>query len=165
MNFNQIIEHNYPFQHWEIIDCLDKKTLDEISFASIPDGERAYDGTRAADHSGEGKDGKLRLFITKDNAKSFPQLTKVINTLQEFETSQQMCDDILNKTGVALLPGSDFGFKKSRMLARLSYTDFDGDLFLKNISGSKKLDNDFIERYAPNIVEGTKKLSEWSKSL
>ena len=96
MNFNQIIEHNYPFQHWEIIDCLDKKTLDEISFASIPDGERAYDGTRAADHSGEGKDGKLRLFITKDNAKSFPQLTKVINTLQEFETSQQI-SKILNK--------------------------------------------------------------------
>ena len=51
------------------------------------------------------------------------------------------------------------------MLARLSYTDFDGDLFLKNICGSKKLDYDFIERYAPNIVEGTKKLTEWSKSL
>ena len=90
-------------------------------------------------------------------------MPEFLNT--KFKTSQQMCDDILNKTGVALLPGSDFGFKKSRMLARLSYTDFDGDLFLKNISGSKKLDNDFIERYAPNIVEGTKKLSEWSKSL
>ena len=31
----------------------------------------------------------------------------------KFKTSQQMCDDILNKTGVALLPGSDFGFKKA----------------------------------------------------
>ena len=30
MNFNQIIEHTYPFQHWEMIDCLDKNTLDEI---------------------------------------------------------------------------------------------------------------------------------------
>ena len=83
----------------------------------------------------------------------------------KFKTSQQMCDDILNKTGVALLPGSDFGFKESRMLARLSYTDFDGDVLLKNISSSKKLDDDFIEKYAPNIVEGTNKLVEWSKSL
>ena len=76
-----------------------------------------------------------------------------------------MCDDILNKTGVALLPGSDFGFKESKMLARLSYTDFDGDLLLNNINGGKKLDDDFIEKYAPNIVEGTNKLVEWSKSL
>ena len=83
----------------------------------------------------------------------------------KFQTSQEMCDDILNKTGVALLPGSDFGFKENRMLARLSYTDFDGDLLLKNIDGSKKLDDDFIEKYAPNIVEGTNKLVEWSKSL
>jgi len=96
MNFNQISEHAFPFKHWEMIDCLDKKTLDEISFASIPDGERAYDGTRAADHSGEGIDGKLRLFITKDNCKYFPNLTKVINKLQEFDTSQKI-SKILNK--------------------------------------------------------------------
>ena len=83
----------------------------------------------------------------------------------KFQTSQEMCDDILNKTGVALLPGSDFGFKENRMLAILSYTYFDGDLLLKNIDGSKKLDDDFIEKYAPNIVEGTNKLVEWSKSL
>ena len=76
-----------------------------------------------------------------------------------------MCDDILNKSGVALLPGSDFGFKSNKMLARLSYTDFDGNLFLKNLNGSKKLDNDLIKEYAPNVVEGIEKLAEWSKSL
>ena len=77
----------------------------------------------------------------------------------------KMCNDILNKTGVTLLPVSDFGFKENKMLTRLSYTDFDGDLFLKNTDGSKKLDNDIIKKYAPNIVEGTIKLAEWSKSL
>ena len=71
----------------------------------------------------------------------------------------------LNKTGVALLPGSDFGFKPNKMLTRLSFTDFDGDLFLKNISSSKKLDDDLIKKYAPNVVEGTKKLAEWHKNL
>ena len=83
----------------------------------------------------------------------------------KFKTSNEMCNDILKKTGVALLPGSEFGFKPNKMLARLSYTDFDGGTFLKNVNGSKKLDNDIIEKYAPNVVEGTKKLSQWSKSL
>ena len=83
----------------------------------------------------------------------------------KFRSSNEMCDDIINKTGVALLPGSDFGFNSKKMLARLSYTDFDGDLFLKNIGSSKKLDDDLVEKYAPNIVEGTNKLVEWSKTL
>ena len=83
----------------------------------------------------------------------------------KFKTSKEMCDDIINKTGVALLPGSDFGFKSNKMLARLSYTDFNGELFLKNTNGSKKLDDDIIKKYAPNVVEGTKKLADWSKNL
>ncbi len=83
----------------------------------------------------------------------------------KFRSSKEMCEDIINKTGVALLPGSDFGFKSKKMLARLSYTDFDGDLFLKNIDSSKKLDDDLVKKYAPNIVEGTHKLVEWSKTL
>ena len=83
----------------------------------------------------------------------------------KFRSSKEMCEDIINKTGVALLPGLDFGFKPKKMLARLSYTDFDGDLFLKNIDSSKKLDDDLVKKYAPNIVEGTHKLVEWSKTL
>ena len=83
----------------------------------------------------------------------------------KFKTSAEMCDNIIEKTGVALLPGSDFGFKSKRMLARLSFTDFDGEIFLKNINGSKKLDDDIIKKYAPNVVEGTKRLADWTKSL
>jgi aspartate aminotransferase len=83
----------------------------------------------------------------------------------KFKTSEEMCGDILNKCGVALLPGSDFGLKSNQMLARLSFTDFDGEMFLENIESSKKLDDDTIKKYAPNIVEGTQKLVDWSKNL
>jgi aspartate aminotransferase len=76
-----------------------------------------------------------------------------------------MCRDILDKTGVALLPGSDFGLDSKKMIARLSYTDFDGENFLKNTSGSKKLHSDDLTKHAPNIVEGTIKLKEWYNSL
>ena len=83
----------------------------------------------------------------------------------KFSSSSEMCKDILSKTGVALLPGSDFGFNKKKMLVRLSYTDFDGANFLKNTLGSKKLDYADLEKNAPNIVSGVKALKEWSKSL
>ncbi len=83
----------------------------------------------------------------------------------KFKTSREMCEDILNKSGVALLPGSDFGFKPDRMIARLSFTDFNGEDFLKNTISGKKLNESDIKKFAPNIVEGTKKLVEWSKSL
>ncbi len=48
----------------------------------------------------------------------------------KFKTSSEMCENILKETGVALLPGSDFGFYESKMLARLSFTDFDGENFM-----------------------------------
>ena len=76
-----------------------------------------------------------------------------------------MCKDILDKTGVALLPGSDFGMDSSSMLARLSFTDFDGANFLNNTLGSKKLDNATLKKNAPNIVDGVSKIKEWSNSL
>ena len=47
----------------------------------------------------------------------------------KYSSSSEMCSAILKETGVALLPGSDFGFEKKRMLARLSFTDFDGKNF------------------------------------
>ena len=84
---------------------------------------------------------------------------------KNFLSSSEMCKDILKKTGVALLPGSDFGLDSSKMLARLSFTDFDGGNFLQNTLGSKKLDNADLEKYAPNIVNGISKLKDWSNSL
>ena len=90
----------------------------------------------------------------------FPEFTNA-----KFSTSSEMCNDILNKTGVALLPGSDFGLDSNKMIARLSYTDFDGSNFLKNTLGSKNLDKVDLEKYAPNIVEGVMELKKWSNSL
>ena len=40
-------------------------------------------------------------------------------------TADQLCEQLLNETGVALLPGSAFGLKKEILAARLAYVDFD----------------------------------------
>ena len=76
-----------------------------------------------------------------------------------------MCDNILKETGVALLPGSDFGFDKSQMLARLSFTDFDGQNFINQTQNEQKINNDLIIKLAPKIVEGVDKLKKWSESI
>ena len=84
---------------------------------------------------------------------------------KSFSTSSEMCDNLLKETGVVLLPGSDFGFDKKRMLARLSFTDFNGQNFMKNIQGKKKIDNNLILKFAPKVVEGVDKLKKWSESI
>jgi len=84
---------------------------------------------------------------------------------KKYKTSSDMCAAILKETGVALLPGSAFGFKPNKMLARLSFTDFDGNNFLKNVSSSKNISEFDVEKFAPNVAAGTKILSNWSKRL
>ena len=96
MNLKHTIEHSIPFQHWEFRNCLNNSTLKEIIQATVPEGERAYDGTRAADHSGQGIDGKLRLFIIKENSKRFLYLTKLINELQS-KNYHRKISEFLNK--------------------------------------------------------------------
>ena len=85
MNLENLVHADFPFNHWVFSKCLEEGALDEISYSNIPSGDRMYDGTRAADHTGQGIDGKLRLFITKNNCQSFPYLTKLIQSLQSKE--------------------------------------------------------------------------------
>jgi len=83
----------------------------------------------------------------------------------KFNSSSEMCKNILESTGVVLLPGSDFGFDKKRMLARLSFTDFDGNNFMKAREKNNLKDNELIKNLAPKVVEGVDKLKKWSESI
>ena len=83
---------------------------------------------------------------------------------KKFNTSSEMCDNILKETGVALLPGSDFGFDKNKMLTRLSFTDFDGQEFMKQTQNGQAIDKNLILKLAPKVVEGIDKLKKWSTS-
>ena len=83
---------------------------------------------------------------------------------KKYSTSTELCEDILKETGVALLPGSDFGFLEKRMLARLSFTDFDGENFMNNTVHNEEINYDKIKKYAPKIIEGTNRLKDWSNN-
>ncbi len=85
--------------------------------------------------------------------------------IEKFSTSEEMCSSILKETGVALLPGSDFGLSKNRMIARLSFTDFDGKIFMDYLTRKQNLDDSLVDKFAPKIVEGTKILKAWVESI
>ena len=84
---------------------------------------------------------------------------------KSFSNSSEMCNNLLKETGVALLPGSDFGFNEKKMLARLSFTDFNGQEFMNNIKKNEKIDNNLVLKFAPKIKEGVDRLKKWSESI
>ena len=80
---------------------------------------------------------------------------------KKFNSSSMLCDEILAKLNIALLPGSDFGFDEKRMITRLSFTDFDGENFMNNIKLDTDIKDENIKLYAPKVVEGVNKLKSW----
>lgn len=77
-------------------------------------------------------------------------------------TSQQLCDKLLEETGVAILPGSVFGRPENELTARLAYVDFDGARALTALAeGKLMLDQEFLNDYCPNMVEASRRIISW----
>lgn len=79
-------------------------------------------------------------------------------------TSMDMCRKLLDDTGVAILPGSDFGRKPEEMTARLAYVDFNGKealAALKSVPADQSLDEAFLKTYCGNVMEAIDRLCEW----
>ena len=95
---NKSKKSEIPFEHWEYNDPLTEDAIQEIINADIADVNEHnlnYDGTRAIDGGAPefrkgiasgGKAIKFRCFVTKENAKNFPNLVKFIKELQSKKT-------------------------------------------------------------------------------
>lgn len=90
----------------------------------------------------------------------FSFYTKALNAKNIF-TSHQLCEALLEETGVALLPLSAFGMPEDFLGARLSYVDFDGEKALQLI---KENPNTPAEELAPRVVEGIQLIVDWINS-
>ena len=80
---------------------------------------------------------------------------------KKFKTSDQLSKAMLDEIGVASLPGSVFGFKPNHLIVRLAFTDFNGSIFLKKINVKTNITDQLIEKYAPKVAIGVKKLAAW----
>ncbi len=83
---------------------------------------------------------------------------------KDIETNEQLCTKIMEETGVALLPGSAFGFPNEKLVTRLSYVDFDGQKALGLIESHKKnkeWENHFLKTISGHMIEGIDRLKNW----
>ena len=51
------------------------------------------------------------------------------------------------------------------MLARLSFTDFDGKNFMQEYKKNENLDNASVKNLAPKVAEGVGRLKKWSETI
>ena len=80
----------------------------------------------------------------------------------KFKNSQEMCNKILSETGFAMLPGSDFGLKKNKLITRIAFVDFDGAKALQEFQlFNKSTSNIIMKKLFPNIFNGVKTLLKW----
>ncbi|MFC2101968.1 pyridoxal phosphate-dependent aminotransferase [Bacteroidota bacterium] len=83
--------------------------------------------------------------------------------------SYELATRLLDETGVAVLPGSDFARNSEELTARMAYVDFDGQLALLAAaslnSNGNGLNGSFVKEYCPKVVEGIERVGNWLSDL
>jgi aspartate aminotransferase len=97
----------------------------------------------------------------------FPDFTPLAERLARrgITTSVALCETLLEDTGVALLPGAVFGRDDEELTARLAYVDFDGARALAAVGvipREQPLDEVFLRRHCPRVVEAIERIVAWS---
>ena len=83
-------------------------------------------------------------------------------------TSFELCEALLQETGIAILPGIDFGRQTEELTCRMAYVDFDGELVLNKAMieyRDKKLDEAFLRLYCSKMMKAIDLLEEWLDQL
>lgn len=96
----------------------------------------------------------------------FPDLSSHREALAKrgIADSPTLCRRLLDETGVALLPGSDFGRPKRELTIRLAYVDFDGAGALDFARRNVEIDTGFLEEGCAKVVTAIRRICEWAPS-
>ena len=96
----------------------------------------------------------------------FPNFSAFRDRLKQkaIHSSVDICETLLNETGVALLPSTDFGRPLPELSARLSYVNFDGAKALEAAKALNVLDEQFLKEYCKESLEAIRLISDWIKS-
>ncbi|MCA9667263.1 MAG: aminotransferase class I/II-fold pyridoxal phosphate-dependent enzyme [Myxococcales bacterium] len=84
---------------------------------------------------------------------------------RDIRDDRELCRRALEETGVAFLPGADFGMWPQQLTARLAYVDFDGAAALDALEagGDAPVDEEFLRAYCPKVIDGIEALCSWLK--
>ena len=70
------------------------------------------------------------------------------------------CERLLEETGVAVLPGNNFGRPTAELSARLAYVDFDGATALQ-MAAKKPVDEAFVTRHCSRVTTAMQLMADW----
>jgi aspartate aminotransferase len=81
-------------------------------------------------------------------------------------SGKELCEKLLDDTGVAILPGAVFGRPENELTARIAYVDFDGTKVInaaEKLKKGKEIDEEFLKTYCGNTVKAIELLCDWLK--
>jgi aspartate aminotransferase len=82
--------------------------------------------------------------------------------------ARQLCERLLEETGVAVLPGSDFGRPKQELSLRVAYVNFDGAEALKGAAAydaTGHVDAAFLWSHCRPVMEGVERMATWLEQV
>jgi aspartate aminotransferase len=96
----------------------------------------------------------------------FPDFGPKADRLRErgIRTSAELCERLLEETGVAILPGSDFGRPPEELTARMAYVNFDGESALeaaRSLPPETELDDTLLQARCGEVLEAIDRVSDW----
>lgn len=81
------------------------------------------------------------------------------------DTSTRLSHHLLDNYGVALLPGTDFGFKSDELFFRMAFVDFDGEKVMEAYKKEIKIDELFIKENCLSIYKGVQQLIKFTREI
>ena len=96
----------------------------------------------------------------------FPDFSPGVERLRRrgIASSSQLCEALLEDTGVAILPGSNFGRPDGELTARIAYVNFNGARALamaKLAPADKPLDEEFLRNCCRGVLRAIDLICDW----
>lgn len=82
--------------------------------------------------------------------------------------SVDLCETILEETGVAILPGMEFGQRPEELTARMAYVNFNGEELLKQVKklpAETEIDENFLQHHCQDPLIAVHRITNWLKAL
>ena len=90
--------------------------------------------------------------------------SKIIKHNNIINNATTLCEQVLQNTGFAMLPGKNFGIEDEKLITRMAFVDFDGNKALSFMKDNTSIKNDDFNQLFPKINEGIINLKSWLKS-
>ena len=90
--------------------------------------------------------------------------SKIIKHNNIINNATTLCEQVLQNTGFAMLPGKNFGIEDEKLITRMAFVDFDGNKALSFMKDNTSIKDDDFNELFPKINEGILNLKSWLKS-